>query len=168
MNYKENEEEIKSILKVTSKLNNDIYNIQDGIGLPDQINQVTEYLKRIDEFNIKTFPDKYKQLIANLKASLKDYTKEFENLKSMRQSTIDKMIAEWQKRYTERDKKNQIEACKEKLAKYGLHFKKLSDFRKWSVKGHPNKGGNADVFKEVSECVNTIFINSKENNEQRN
>ena len=32
-----------------------------------------------------------------------------------------------------------------------------SAFRKWSLKGHPDKGGDEAIFKEVSSCNDDFF-----------
>jgi hypothetical protein len=45
--------------------------------------------------------------------------------------------------------------CKIILKKYNI--KDNSSFKKWSLKNHPNKGGNKTVFKQVSSCVDDFF-----------
>lgn len=42
--------------------------------------------------------------------------------------------------------KCQQDMCKENI-------KNRSDFRKWAIKNHPDKGGNQNVFKKINECV---------------
>jgi hypothetical protein len=32
------------------------------------------------------------------------------------------------------------------------------EFRKWSLKNHPDKGGNNDTFKEVSGCQRNALL----------
>ena len=41
-----------------------------------------------------------------------------------------------------------LDMCKEKI-------NNKSDFRKWALKNHPDKGGNAKLFKKINECVQT-------------
>jgi hypothetical protein len=50
--------------------------------------------------------------------------------------------------------------CYEKLKSHGIQS--LSDYRRWSSKGgHPNKGGNKELFQEISACVDKTFKKKK-------
>jgi len=47
-------------------------------------------------------------------------------------------------------------ACKELLKKEGIN--NTSDFRKWALKNHPDKGGSVKKFQEVSGCKDEIKV----------
>jgi hypothetical protein len=45
--------------------------------------------------------------------------------------------------------------CARMLQNANIHD--LRDFRAWSLRNHPDKGGNTSVFQKVSNCVNEVF-----------
>lgn len=44
-----------------------------------------------------------------------------------------------------------LDPCVSKMCKQQIVNK--SDFRKWALKNHPDKGGDEILFKEINECV---------------
>jgi len=48
-------------------------------------------------------------------------------------------------------------SCSKILKKHNVTS--LSDFRKWSVKNHPDKGGDENLYKEVNNCNDLFFKN---------
>jgi len=50
--------------------------------------------------------------------------------------------------------------CKKVLKRYNIND--LKSFRRWALRGHPDKGGDVEIFKEVSNCNDDFFgINKK-------
>jgi hypothetical protein len=45
--------------------------------------------------------------------------------------------------------------CGKSLASAGITSR--SDFRKWSLQNHPDRGGDTTKFQEISACVDTVF-----------
>ena len=48
--------------------------------------------------------------------------------------------------------------CKKILNNHNI--KSSKDFRKWSLKNHPDKGGDEEIFKIVSTCYSEYFGNN--------
>lgn len=42
-------------------------------------------------------------------------------------------------------------SCQEMVCKYNIRNR--SDFRKWALKNHPDKGGNEEIFKSLTQCI---------------
>jgi hypothetical protein len=47
------------------------------------------------------------------------------------------------------------EECRRRLEEAGIRTR--SDFRKWSVQNHPDKGGDMLRFQEINACMDTVF-----------
>jgi hypothetical protein len=50
------------------------------------------------------------------------------------------------------------EQCKQRLEQEGIQTR--SDFRRWAARNHPDKGGDARRFQEISECMDMVFPKS--------
>ena len=61
----------------------------------------------------------------------------------------------WKKAPKKKAKKGKGSECDRILCKQGIKTNK--DFRKWSIKNHPDKGGDQALFQEVSNCRDEII-----------